>query len=170
MTTASEPAWLRAARAKLGTREAPGKANSPTIMGWIKRLGTKVLGTIVNDDATPWCGTFVAVCMQEAGISPASIAVRAKSWATWGANLRTTHLAPGAVLVFEREGGGHVGLYVGQDATHYYVLGGNQGDAVSIARIARNRLIASRWPKGVPVTGGPITMAANGAATSHNEA
>jgi hypothetical protein len=67
-------------------------------------------------------------------------------------------------------GPGHVGLYVGQDASHYYVLGGNQGDAASIMRIARNRLIASRWPKGVSVTGGPITMAANGAATSRNEA
>lgn len=35
---ANEPIWLAAARAKLGTREAPGTANSPTIMGWAKRL------------------------------------------------------------------------------------------------------------------------------------
>jgi uncharacterized protein (TIGR02594 family) len=170
MTTASEPAWLRAARAKLGTREAPGSANSPTIMGWIKRLGAKVLGTVVNADSVPWCGTFVAICMTEAGIAPATIAVRAKAWATWGVNLRTDRLAPGAVLVFEREGGGHVAFYVGQDSTHYHVLGGNQGDCVSIMRIARSRLIASRWPKGLPVVGGPITMAAKAAPASTNEA
>jgi hypothetical protein len=42
-----------------------------------------------------------------------------------------------AVLVFERPGGGHVGYYFGEDATAYHVLGGNQGDAVTIARIAR---------------------------------
>jgi hypothetical protein len=44
MTTASEPEWLRDARAKFGTREAAGTANSATIMGWAKKLGTKVLG------------------------------------------------------------------------------------------------------------------------------
>jgi len=166
MTTAIEPAWLRAARAKLGTREAPGKANSPTIMGWIKRLGTKVLGTIVNDDATPWCGTFVAICMAEAGLPAAPIAVRAKAWATWG-----LPIAPrlGCVLVFAREGGGHVGFYIGEDDTRFYVLGGNQGDKVSIAPIAKNRMVASRWPVSVPVTTKAVQMT-SAAAASSNEA
>jgi hypothetical protein len=50
MTTASEPAWLSAARAKLGTREAAGEAYSPTIMGWPKMLGAKVLGMVYNAD------------------------------------------------------------------------------------------------------------------------
>lgn len=166
MTTTAEPAWLRAARAKLGTREAPGKANSPTIMGWIKRLGTKVLGTIVNDDATPWCGTFVAVCMIEAGLPAAPIAVRAKAWATWGLPV-TPRL--GCVLVFAREGGGHVGLYVGEDANRFYVLGGNQGDKVSIAPIAKDRMIASRWPMGVPSATKAVQMT-SAAAASRNEA
>lgn len=46
MTTATEPAWLCHARSLLGTREAPGAANDPTIMGWAKRLGTKVLSML----------------------------------------------------------------------------------------------------------------------------
>ena len=62
------------------------------------------------------------------------------------------------MLVFERDGGGHVGFYVGEDGTHYHVLGGNQDDAVSIAKIAKSRLVASRWPKGVPVIGGPVRL------------
>lgn len=41
-----EPAWLAAARAKVGTREAPGTANNPNILDGAKRLGTKVLGVI----------------------------------------------------------------------------------------------------------------------------
>jgi hypothetical protein len=72
--------------------------------------------------------------------------------------LRAERLAPGAVLVFEREGGGHVGFYVGEDGTSYHVIGGNQGDAVSVARIAKTRLVASRWPKGVPVISGPVRL------------
>ena len=171
MTTASEPAWLRAAREKLGTREAAGAANSPTIMGWAKRLGTKVLGMAYNADSVPWCGLFVATCLAEDDIPAAPIAVRAKAWATWGANLAADRLAPGAVLVFERPGGGHVGFYVGEDPTHYHVLGGNQGDRVSVMRLEKGRCIARRWPIGRPVVGKPVKMTSTaGIPTSRNEA
>jgi uncharacterized protein (TIGR02594 family) len=168
---ATEPAWLRAARAKLGTREAPGAANSPTIMGWAKRLGTKVLGIVYNADSVPWCGVFCAVCFDEDGIAPPPIAVRAKAWATWGQNLRADHLALGTVLVFERAGGGHVGFYVGEDQVAYHVLGGNQGDRVSVMRLEKSRCIARRWPLNRPVIGGPKAMTATaGIPLSRNEA
>ncbi|WP_334656719.1 TIGR02594 family protein [Sphingomonas panaciterrae] len=167
---ASEPAWLLAARAKLGTREAAGSANNPTIMGWAKKLGIKVLGIAYNADSVPWCGVFCAVCIAEDGITPPPIAVRAKAWATWGLNIRPERIAPGAVLVFERPGGGHVGFYVGEDATAYHVLGGNQGDRVSIARIEKSRCIARRWPIGRPVIGSPVAMKAiAGMPLSRNE-
>ena len=42
---------------------------------------------------------------------------------------------------------GHVGLYVGEDAAAYHVLGGNQSDKVCITRIAKNRLYAIRRPQ-----------------------
>lgn len=164
------PAWLSAARAKLGTREAAGAANSPTILGWAKRLGAKVLGMIYNADSVPWCGVFVAQCMAEAGIASPPFAVRAMSWAEWGANLRPEKLAPGVVLVFERPGGGHVGFYIGEDAETYHVLGGNQGDSVSVARVAKDRCVARRWPTGRPVIGGPVRVATSAAPVSKNEA
>lgn len=168
---AKEPAWLLAARAKLGTREASGPANSPTIMGWAKRLGTKALGILYNADSVPWCGLFVAACMQEVGLPTAPIAVRASAWANYGQRLRFERLAPGAIIVFQRPGGGHVGFYVGEDADAYHVLGGNQGDAVTVARIDKARCIAARWPVGVDVIGGPVRMAARaGQALSRNEA
>ncbi|RMB51741.1 uncharacterized protein (TIGR02594 family) [Sphingomonas sp. PP-CE-3A-406] len=171
MTTAPEPAWLRRARSLIGTREAPGTVNSSTILGWAKKLGTKVLGMVYNADSVPWCGLFVAWCVAEDGITPAPIAVRAKAWATWGANLAPERLAPGAVLVFERTGGGHVGFYVGEDKTHYHVLGGNQGDRVSIMRLEKPRCVARRWPVGRAVVGKPVLMTATaGIAVSSNEA
>ncbi|MCU6454361.1 TIGR02594 family protein [Sphingomonas sp. A2-49] len=168
---AKEPAWLLAARAKLGTREAAGAANNPTILGWAARLGAKVLGMVYNADSVPWCGLFVAACVTEAGLTPPSIAVRAKSWATWGQNLRADRLSPGAILVFERPGGGHVGLYVGEDDRAYHVLGGNQGDRVSVTRIEKARCVARRWPAGRPVILGPVRMTAiAGVPLSRNEA
>lgn len=168
---AKEPAWLVAARAKLGTREAPGAANNPTILGWARRLGVKVLGIPYNADATPWCGLFAATCMAEAGVSSPLIAVRASAWSTWGQRLRPERVSPGAVLVFQRQGGGHVGFYVGEDPDAYHVLGGNQGDAVTIARIAKSRCVAIRWPKGEPVHGKPVHLSTRpGVPLSTNEA
>ena len=170
MPKVREPAWLVSARAKLGTREAAGPANNPTILGWAKRLGTKVLGMFYNADSVPWCGVFAAECFDEAGVQSPLCAVRALSWADWGANLRAERLAPGAVLVFQRPGGGHVGFYVGEDADAYHVLGGNQGDSVSVARLAKARCVARRWPSGRPVIGKPVRTAAGPGSVSRDEA
>jgi hypothetical protein len=71
--------------------------------------------------------------------------------------------------VFQRPGGGHVGFYVGEDATIYTVLGGNQGNDVTSARIAKGRCVARRWPAGQPLTGKPV-MLATAAAVCTNEA
>ena len=66
----------------------------------------------------------------------------ARNWLLFG---QETKPVTGAVLIFERGSGGHVGFAVGQDDTHFYVLGGNQSDAVTIARIAKPRLLGARW-------------------------
>jgi uncharacterized protein (TIGR02594 family) len=160
----TEPRWLEIARSRVGVREVPGPKHSSVILGWLARLKSWI-----KDDETPWCGIFVASVMQEAGLPYPDIYPRAKAWADWGANLRSTHVAPGAVLVFSRNGGGHVGFYVGEDATAYHVLGGNQGNAVNATRILTARCIAIRWPRGEPVMGGPVRLAASGD-LSRNEA
>lgn len=160
----SEPRWLTIAKGYQGVREIVGPKHNFTIMGWLRKLGSWI-----KDDDTPWCGTFCAAVMHEAGLPYPREYPRAKAWADYGANLRTTHLAPGAILVFSRNGGGHVGFYVGEDATAYHVLGGNQGNAVNIMRIAKSRCIATRWPRGEAVLGGPVRLAANGE-LSRNEA
>lgn len=164
MTT--EPAWLAYARTQLGVREVAGAGNSATILGWAKKLGAKVLGVVYNADSTPWCGLFVAQCMAQAGVTAPPIAVRASSWDGWGF---AYHPTLGCVLRFAREGGGHVGLYVGEDDTCYHILGGNQGDAVTITRIEKSRMVASRWPLGFPVNTTPVKMTASGV-VSRNEA
>jgi uncharacterized protein (TIGR02594 family) len=159
-----EPRWLTIARSHIGVREIQGAKHSSVIMGWLRRLKSWI-----KDDETPWCGVFCAAVMHEAGLSYPATYPRAKAWADFGANLRSTHVAPGAILVFSRDGGGHVGFYVGEDATAFHVLGGNQGNAVNVTRIAKARCIAIRWPRGEPVTGGPVRLAANGD-LSRNEA
>ena len=160
----TEPHWLGIARKYVGTREIVGPQHNATIMGWLKRLKSWI-----KDDETPWCGPFVAAVMQEAGLPYPKEYPRAKAWADYGSRIRTHLIAPGAILVFSRNGGGHVGFYVGEDADCYHVLGGNQGNAVSTTRIAKARCIATRWPKGQPVNGKPVWLKANGQ-VSENEA
>jgi uncharacterized protein (TIGR02594 family) len=159
--------WFDVATKFVGTKEYPGNPNNPAIMNWAKRVG-RFLGIRYDGDHVPWCGLFIAYCTIEAGLTPPSVAVRASEWAKWGVPLRQG--ARGAVLVFTRDGGGHVGLYHSEDATHYHVLGGNQSDMVNVTKIAKTRCSAIRWPAGVPLpTGGPIKMAFAGP-VSVNEA
>ena len=148
--------WMTEARRLIGTREVPGAGNNPVIMSWGNRLGARVLGIAYGADSVPWCGLFVAHCVTQAGLKPPPIAIRAKAWATWGDAIGTTATRPplGAVAVFGRDGGGHVGFIMGVHANgDLDILGGNQGDAVNVRRFPRTRLIALRWPKGQAMVG-----------------
>lgn len=138
-----EPAWLVEARKHMGLREVKGLKHNATILGWVKALGGWF-----TDDETPWCGTFAAICMKTAGHSVPTHWYRAKAWASWG---KKSIEAVGAVAVFGRSGGGHVGFIVGRSAKNIYVLGGNQSNMVNIMPIARDRLLAVRWPDGEPL-------------------
>ena len=164
----TEPTWLTYARTLIGVREVPGSKSNPLIMGWAKALG-RILGMTYTDDSIPWCGLFVAHVLAKFNLGAPAIPVRAKAWRDYGRRLLGPRL--GCILIFEREGGGHVGFYVGEDGTHYHVLGGNQGDAVSIARIAKSRLSAMVWPDGVPLPAQKaVYLTAGGAKTTTNEA
>ena len=163
----AEAPWLVVARALIGTRETPGPANNPRIMDWAAKLGGKKLGVAYAGDSVPWCGLFAAHCVNAVGLALPAIPVRAKAWETWGIGVTP---CVGAILVFTREGGGHVGFYVGETDTHFLVLGGNQGDAVSIVKIAKDRMSACRWPGEVPITGKPNKVMASAAGVSKNEA
>ena len=118
MTTANEPSWVTEARRHLGGGDVPRAKDSPRIPSWLHKLRAWW-----NDDETPWCGVFVAACMDTVGTPPPKYWMRAKAWADWGSRLSAP--VPGCVVVFERQGGGHVGFVVGRTAKgHLIVLGG----------------------------------------------
>ena len=164
--------WLDEARSLIGIKELPGLASNPKILHWGSRLGVRVLGIPYTSDATAWCGLYCAWCVHQAGLAPPKIAIRAKAWASWGIDAGMTATRPphGAVAVFERQGGGHVGFVesVNRDGT-LNILGGNQGDAVNVRRFGRDRLIALRWPAGVAVAN-PAPWAGQAAQDTSGEA
>ena len=159
------PKMLIEALKLYGTAEKAGPANNPVILAWAAECGIRGYGA----DSIPWCGLFIAVVARRAGKPLPKNPLWARDWAAWGEP--SLKPALGDVLVFSRDSGGHVGLYVGEDGLAYHVLGGNQGDAVSIKRIARNRLIAARryYAAGAPANVRAIRLVASGA-LSANEA
>lgn len=129
-----------------GVKEVPGSGDNPIIIDWAKEVNTTV-GKWYKHDSEAWCALFVSVCAKRAGYQPPDgfDAVRAKSFEKWGDPISGEPIL-GDVLVFSRTGGGHVGIYVGEDNDYYHVLGGNQSDAVCITRIAKERMTMARRP------------------------
>lgn len=139
-----EPNWLAIARRELGVEERAGDADNPRIVEYHAATGLHA-----SDDETPWCGSFVAWCLKQAGIKDHNAArgASARSWMAWGAPEVRPRI--GAIAVFSRGSNpaqGHVGFYVGEQGGDLLILGGNQSNAVTIALQSRSRLLGYRWP------------------------
>jgi uncharacterized protein (TIGR02594 family) len=160
----SEPAWLTIARRDLGLAEVRGAETAPKIKQWLADLGAWW-----RDDETPWCGVAVGAWMKQAGIARPKHWYRAKGWLDWG---HPCGSLLGAVVVFERAGGGHVGLAVGYDdaTSRVYVLGGNQGNKVSILPFDVKRVIGWRWPYPPGVSAQVLPLMSSNEQSSTNEA
>jgi uncharacterized protein (TIGR02594 family) len=124
-----------------GVTEIVGSKNNPVILGWAKEVD---LEKVYDADSIPWCGLFIATIMKRADREPVKDPLFALNWNNFGVKIGQPML--GDILTFTRKGGGHVGLYVGEDVAAYHVLGGNQGDKVSIVRIGKDRLSQVRRP------------------------
>lgn len=154
--------WMDYAASLRGTTEVRGPGNSTVIAGWLK--GLKAWW---HDDATPWCGVFVGHVLQRHGIALPKHWYRAKGWLEWG---KVCPPAFGAVCILDRDGGGHVFFVTKVSPSFVWGIGGNQGDAVSIAKFDRKRVLGVRWPAALPLPQPLVLVADAGGALSRNEA
>lgn len=136
-------AWVHEAEKHIGLDEIKGPQHAAEILQFwkdIKRGGIK-------DDETPWCAAFAGAMLERAGIRSTRFE-SAKSYLDWGVELAEP--VYGCIVVFTREGGGHVGFVVGTDgAGRLLVLGGNQGNQVNVRAFPLDRVSGFRWPEGV---------------------
>lgn len=140
------PSWLSWAAAELGETEIKGKQHNRRIVQY-QKLAFVAPG---GGDDRAWGAIFLNAALESNGI-PGTRSSLAKSFLEWGEALQ--HPALGAVAVLSRPGAewqGHCGFYVGEIGNSLFLLGGNQGDSVSIATFPRQRLLGYRWPRGGP--------------------
>ncbi len=150
-----EPFWLSIARRELytGVKEISGDEDNPRILTY--HTATSLAAT---SDEVPWCSSFINWCIRETQTLPGTNSARARSWLNWGKHMGDVHIPHGAIVIFQRGGGdqpgpeviaapGHVGLYEGRTGLgEILVLGGNQGNAVSVRPYPASRLLGVRWP------------------------
>lgn len=163
--TMSDVPWIAEAKRHIGVAEIPGAQTSGAIAGWLHALRAWW-----NDDETPWCGVFVAYVFRILGIAIPKHWMRARAWLDWGEPLPAPQY--GCVVIFERPGGGgHVGFVVGLTPKgRVMVLGGNQGNRVSIAPFNPARALGYRMPPGAPLGRIPMPIiAADDEVLSSNE-
>jgi uncharacterized protein (TIGR02594 family) len=123
----------------IGTKEIVGKQHNKKILAWAEAIGLK---SVYTNDEIPWCGLFIAYCCHAQGLDVVKHPLWALNWNKFGNVAQVPML--GDVLTFTRNGGGHVGIYIGEDTTCYHVLGGNQNNQVNVMRIEKSRLSQAR--------------------------
>lgn len=162
------PPWLASALADKRIQEIAGPRSNPAILKMAREIGAPGW---FNDDDKAWCAVYANHKLWQAQLAMSGAGfdlLRAKTFERYGVALAQPAL--GAILVFDRPGGAHVGFYLGETPTAYRVWGGNQRNMTCAAWLAKERCTAIRWPSTVALpTSGPILLVDSGELSS-NEA
>lgn len=144
------PPWIPLALGEIGVLEdtRPGKSHPR-----IEQFHAITSGGAAPDDV-PWCASYVSWVLEMAGVKSTKSKMAA-SYATWG--VVCPRLAFGCVVLMGKSdkdaaGSGHVGFAIGAvGATDFLLLGGNQGDRVSVDYRKVANIAALRWPPGYAI-------------------
>lgn len=128
------------AQTYLGVREVPGKGSNPVIERFLAKGGSVSNDAFYTDDV-PWCSGYTGCVIEEALGIESSNSLMARSYERMGFRNVIDNPLPGDVYTMYRNGknsgSGHVGFYLGEDGLHYYILGGNQSDAVNVRKFPK---------------------------------
>lgn len=139
----------------VGLKEVPGPVSNAHVLAMLRLDAEWVEG-----DDTPWCSAWVNYVAWLLRL-PRSKSLAARSWLKVGIPIELEDALPAFdVVVLSRGGGpqpgadvldapGHVGFYAGvegwgSDSARVLVLGGNQGDEVSVAPYPAARILGVR--------------------------
>lgn len=156
------PSWLNTMRVLTGTKEAPGAADNPVIVGMAQAIADhypemQEYCDQYQHDSTAWCGLAAAYCLAMNGIKPpfgktdTDRFLWAQSFADDPGLVEIDQPRLGCIVVLTREGGGHVTFYESSTNGSYNCRGGNQSDSVNVAPQDKDNVLALMWPAGEPL-------------------
>lgn len=128
----------------IGVKEIFGSQSHPLVQWWLSLCSY----SLHSSDEIPWCSAFVNGIAWELRL-PRSKSAAARSWLTVGTPIVLADAKPAFDIVVIKRGKapqpgpevtsgapGHVAFYAGIEANRVLLLGGNQGDTVSIQQFA----------------------------------
>ena len=137
------PKWMQIAAGELGQKETDPYSRVKNYFESDE--------VIPDPRGTPWCRYFVNYCLREADWSVPNGGM-ARGLINWGDEIELQSAKVGDIVILWRgtyDDGvtGHVGFFIKQDAYHVYIIGGNQGDAVTEAKFLKSKVISVRRPR-----------------------
>jgi uncharacterized protein (TIGR02594 family) len=141
------PKWYQLAHAEIGVAEIPGKKHNARVLQYYADAGNPG----VKDDETAWCAAFVGAMLERADV-PCSKSLMASSYDKWGEDASASPQVGDVVRLWRdspKSIWGHVGFYAGETKTHVLLLGGNQSNAVNVAKFPKSRIVSIRRPRSI---------------------
>jgi uncharacterized protein (TIGR02594 family) len=132
----------------IGIREIPGAKDNPQVLAML-RLDQ----SWPTHDEVPWCSAFVNYIAWLLRL-PRSKDLRSRSWLSVGVPIEIQAAQPSFDVVILNRGSaagpevldapGHVGFFAGNMQGRIAILGGNQGDSVSVAAFPSQDVLGMR--------------------------
>jgi uncharacterized protein (TIGR02594 family) len=133
----------------IGTSELVGAKDNPLIMAMLRQDQSWP-----TTEEVPWCSAAVNFACKLTDV-PRTRDLRARSWLQIGSPVSVEQAVAGFdVVILKRAGDnspasvidapGHVGFYTGKEEDKVLVLGGNQGNTISIARFPVKDILGIR--------------------------
>lgn len=102
----------------------------------------------IDPSQTPWCSAMMNACERAAG-NETEGKLNARSWLTYGKEIKDEDAQEGDLVVFERGSNGwsgHITYFLGWDDDNNLVrvLGGNQSDMVCESTYIQDRILGIR--------------------------
>lgn len=137
------PLYLKIALKEVGVQEVVGPKHSKQVLKYHSVAGG------FSKDEIPWCGSFIAWVMLQAGYSIVAYPARALSWKNFGVHIDEPVI--GSIAIKTRKNGGHVCIVVGiTENDKLLCIGGNQNNEVNISLYNKDAFIDFRIPPDIP--------------------
>lgn len=140
-TTELMPPWMAELHRRMGLHEI---RNNAALIDFLK-IG-RFLG---NPRNLPWCGDAVESALLKALPDQADKVPKnpfwAQGWKDYGIDVGVPLVGSIGVIRWNAKAG-HVGFVAGVSDGYVYLLGGNQNNAINIAKFPASKFIAYCWP------------------------